>query len=238
LSDLPSEQARGFVESVLRLRPQTAAFDCDGTLWRGDAGERFFDWELRQDFLSPENIHWARARYSDYKKGIVPEEVMCGEMVTLHKGLKEDFVEQQAQRFFDGPFSKGIFPEMQNLVRQLQESGCQVWAVSSSNEWLIRIAMGHFGIPRAHIRAALGEVQEGVITGRLLRVPSGHGKVLALTEAVEGEVDAAFGNSKWDTEMLSFARHPFAVNPNPDLERTAKERGWRIYYPDGVEQTV
>ena len=37
-----------------------------------------------------------------------------------------------------------------------------------------------------------------------------------------------------DTEMLAMARHPFAVNPNPDLEKTARERGWTVYWPDKV----
>ncbi len=234
LINLPSEEAKAFVASVLSLEPKVAAFDCDGTLWKGDAGEQFFDWEMRQNFLPAEVMRWARPRYSDYKGGKVPEEVMCGEMVTLHRGLEESFVEQQAQRFFGGPFSQGIFPEMRLLVRKLQDSGCQVWAVSSTNEWLIRAAMRHFGIPPDHIRAAAGEVQDGVITGRILRVPTGPAKVLALQEAGAGEVDAAFGNSRWDIEMLDFSRHPFAVNPNPDLERTARQKGWPIYYPDGV----
>lgn len=231
---LPSERAKAFVESVLSLEPKVAAFDCDGTLWKGDAGERFFDWELRQNFLPAEIMSWARPRYSHYKCGKVPEEVMCGEMVTLHRGLKEDFVEQQAQRFFEGPFSEGIFPEMQTLVRRLQEAGCQVWAISSTNEWLIRAAMRHFGIAPDRIRAAVGEVKDGVITGRILRVPTGPGKVLALHEAGVDELDAAFGNSRWDVEMLDFSRHPFAINPNPDLAHMAEVKGWPIYYPDGV----
>ena len=40
-----------FLESVVRLRPRVAAFDCDGTLWSGDAGVRFFDWELERGNL-------------------------------------------------------------------------------------------------------------------------------------------------------------------------------------------
>ena len=39
--------AKQFIDSVLRLRPRVAAFDCDGTLWSGDAGEGFFDWEIK-----------------------------------------------------------------------------------------------------------------------------------------------------------------------------------------------
>jgi phosphoserine phosphatase len=31
--------------------------------------------------------------------------------------------------------------------------------------------------------------------------------------------------------MLVLARHGFAVNPNPDLEKLAQEKGWTIYWP-------
>ena len=47
-------------------------------------------------------------------------------------------------------------------------------------------------------------------------------------------IDAAFGNSRWDTEMLEHAVHAFAINPNPDLEAWACQRGWTVYFPDGT----
>jgi phosphoserine phosphatase len=34
--------------------------------------------------------------------------------------------------------------------------------------------------------------------------------------------------------MLAIAKHAFAVNPNPDLEIAARQRGWSIYLPDGA----
>jgi phosphoserine phosphatase len=34
--------------------------------------------------------------------------------------------------------------------------------------------------------------------------------------------------------MLAMAKHAIAVNPNPDLELTARERGWQVYFPEGV----
>src|SRR5579862_1291877 len=83
-----------FLDSVLRLQLKLAVFDCDGTLWAGDAGERFFDWELRRGLLSDEAARWVRARYGDYKARKVREEQMCGEMVTIHKGLAESDVLQ------------------------------------------------------------------------------------------------------------------------------------------------
>src|SRR5450631_164642 len=49
-----------FVESVLSLKPLVATFDCDGTLWSGDAGEGFFSWELKEGLVSEEITRWAR----------------------------------------------------------------------------------------------------------------------------------------------------------------------------------
>src|ERR1700719_5356891 len=118
-----------FLDSVLRLDPRIAAFDCDGTLWGGDAGERFFDWELRESDVFPDSVSrgvlsrsW-RERYAAYKRGEVDETTMCGEMVTMHKGVSEMKMMGAATRFFDQFFATQIFPEMQELVRRLQEKG-------------------------------------------------------------------------------------------------------------------
>jgi phosphoserine phosphatase len=224
-----------FLDSVLRLEPRVAAIDCDGTLWSGDAGERFFDWELREGCVVSESlVRPLRERYAAYKRGEVDETTMCGEMVTMHQGLSELKMMDAATRFFDQFFVPQIFPEMRELVRRLQDKGCEVWAVSSTNEWVIRAGMKHFGIPESCVLAAKVEIDDGLATNRLVRVPSGGGKPKALREVVGKAIDAAFGNSRWDAEMLAMAKHSFAVNPNPDLEVVAREKGWRIYFPEGT----
>jgi len=222
-----------FVEEVLRLQPRLAVFDCDGTLWAGDAGEGFFDWELNRGVLSEEVVRWARPRYADYRAGKVVEDDMCGEMVTMHRGLTEAQVQQAANQFFEDNFVSRIFPEMRELVGRLRQLGCDVWAVSSTNEWVIRAGMKHCGIPENRILAAAVEIENGIVTDRLVRVPTGAGKPAAIRDVIRKDPDAAFGNSRWDTEMLAIARHAFAVNPNPDLGKTARERGWTVYQPDG-----
>jgi len=222
------------LDSVLRLRPSLAVFDCDGTLWSGDAGEGFFDWELARGILPPDLVRWARARYADYKAGKVGEVEMCGEMVTLHKGMKEAEILEFSKEFFEGSFVENIFPEMRQLTAELEDSGCEVWAVSSTNEWMIRVAMAHFGISQQRILASAVETENGLITDRLIRVPSGIGKPKAILEVIGRPPDAAFGNSRWDTEMLQIARYAVAVNPNPDFEQLARQRGWTIYWPGGT----
>jgi phosphoserine phosphatase len=223
-----------FIEYVLRLGLRVAAFDCDGTIWSGDAGETFFDWEMKQGVVSAEVGQGMRARYAEYKAGRVSEDDMCGEMVTMHKGMPEAVMMQAAFEFMAHSFPGHVFPEMQELVRRLHQNGCEVWAVSSSNEWVIRAGMKPSGIAEDRILATTVELANGVITDRLVRVPSGPGKPKALREVARKNIDAAFGNSRWDADMLAIARHAFAVNPNPDLEAAARQRGWTVYFPDGT----
>jgi phosphoserine phosphatase len=225
-----------FLDSVLRLQPSVAAVDCDGTLWSGDSGERFFDWELREGNIVDGALDRPlRERYAAYRRGEVDETTICGEMVTMHKGISELKLMNAANRFFDEFFVPQIFPEMRELVRRLQENSCEVWAVSSTNEWVIRAGMKHFGIPDNRILAAKVEIDGDLVTDRLIRVPSGAGKPQALREVVGRGIDVALGNSRWDAEMLAMAKHAFAINPNPDLETTARERGWPIYFPEGTQ---
>jgi phosphoserine phosphatase len=156
-------------------------------------------------------------------------------MVTLHKGLDEGVVQEATDRFFEDNLVSGIFPEMQALLHRLHDNGSEVWAVSSSNQWIIRSAMPHFKIPRERILATEVRVVGGRVTDQLIRITSGPGKPEAIQEVVKRVPDATFGNSQWDREMLAISPHPFAINPKPDLEKIAREQGWQIYFPEGTE---
>jgi HAD superfamily phosphoserine phosphatase-like hydrolase len=229
-----SSKAAAFIHEVLRLNPKLAVFDCDGTLWSGDAGEGFFSWEIKRGIVGNDIGHRMQARYNDYRAGRVGETEMCGEMVTMHAGLSEESVKEASREFFEENYAARIFPEMRELISRLQSSGCDVWAVSSTNEWVIATAMQHFGIPADRVLAATVEVHDGVITDRLVRVPSGPGKPEAISQVIRRVPDAVFGNSRWDADMLEMTPRPYAINPNPDLEKKAQQMGWTIYWPDGT----
>lgn len=224
-----------FIESVLALRPAIAVFDCDGTLWSGDAGADFFYWEIERGIVSREVAEWARARYRQYKAGKVSEEQICGEMVTMNHGVSCRLLRRAAREFFSEVVSQRVFPEMQELTRRLAAQGCDLWAVSSTNNWLVEHGARQFGIVRQHVLAACVEVEQGCASDRLIRVPTDELKVVAIRERIGKPIDVALGNSIHDQAMLEMARHAVCVNPNDDLEQIARERGWPVYWPAGTK---
>jgi len=227
--------ASHFIESVLALWPAMAVFDCDGTLWSGDAGRDFLFWEIERGVVGPDVSRAMLDRYRLYELGEVGEEVMCGEMVTMHQGLPIDALYTVAEEFFEEVVSPRIFTEMQELTRRLAESGCEIWAVSSTNDWLVEAGATRFGITGDHVLAACVHTEQGSATNRLIRVPTDELKVLAIREVIGKPVDAIFGNSIHDQAMLEIASHPFCVNPNPDLLQVAKEKNWPIFWPNGTK---
>lgn len=226
-----SPAAVDFVESVLALKPTIAVFDCDGTLWEGDSGADFFYWEIERGLIPPKVAQWALPRYEDYKAGKVDEETMCGEMVTINAGIPEKVLEQAGEEFFSSVVESRIFPEMQQLTRLLAEAGCDIWAVSSTNFWSIAAGVKRFNIPENRVLAVTVEIENGLATDRLIQVPTDEGKAVVIRKNVPGTVDVCLGNSIHDAAMMELARQAFAVGPTEELERIAKTRGWRVYWP-------
>jgi phosphoserine phosphatase len=229
-----SSQAKEFIESVLALRPALAVFDCDGTLWSGDAGADFFYWEIERGMVSREVAKWARARYEEYRAGKVDEEQMCGEMVIMNQGLSHRALQRAAEDFFDEVVSPRVFREMQELTGRLASQGCDIWAVSSTNDWVVGVGAERFGIAPDRVLAACVHLDDGHASNRLMRVPTDELKVVAIREVIGKPADAVFGNSVHDQAMLEIAKYPFCINPNPDLEQIARARGWPVYWPASV----
>jgi phosphoserine phosphatase len=220
-----------FIDSVLALKPSIAVFDCDGTLWSGDAGADFFYWEIERGLVSREVGEQARARYKEYEAGRIGEEQMCGDMVTMNRGLSHEALRRAAEEFFDEVVSRRIFPELLELTRRLAAEGCELWAVSSTNDWVVEVGAQRFGIARDHILAASVHIEDGRASDRLVRVPTDELKAIVIRDVIGKPMEAVFGNSVHDQAMLELARYPICVNPNPDLEQVARKRGWPVYWP-------
>ena len=110
-----------------------------------------------------------------------------------------------------------------------------MWAVSSTNKWVVSEGVRPFGIPEERILAAEVAVAAGLITSELLDVPMDDGKAAALARVVLKRPDAVFGNSIHDLAMLEMAARAFPVNPSPALLEAAARHGWSYFRPAATE---
>jgi phosphoserine phosphatase len=223
-----------FHSAVYSLSPSVVVFDCDGTLWSGDAGSGFMRWTVETGLVSREATDWIDARYRGYLKGEVSEVAICGEMVQMYQRLREAEMRRAAKTFFSSQVEPNIFPEMKELVAELQRKGAEIWAVSSTNNWVIEEGVQRFGIPPERVLAASVQVKDGMATDIIRDVPTDAGKVAALARAGVITPDAVFGNSVHDAAMLEIARRAFPVNPTPELAERCVQEGWPVYYPASV----
>ena len=223
-----------FVDAVHELAPRVAVFDCDGTLWSGDAGSSFMWWTMESGLLAPEKEQWLRERYDLYTRGENTELSICGEMAQVYAGISEQRMREAAAIFFRDRIEPNLFPELQVLMAQLQKGGTDIWAVSSTNLWVIEEGVKHFGIPPERVLAACVAVADGHLSDRILDVPTDEGKVSALARVGISSPDVVFGNSIHDAAMLSVARRAFPVNPTPGLLEQSALRKWPVYWPAAV----
>jgi HAD superfamily phosphoserine phosphatase-like hydrolase len=224
-----------FERRVFACQPKAAVFDCDGTLWGGDAGYGFMVWTLEQGLVSRSTHDWIDNRYRDYRAGNVSEEAMCGEMVQMYAGLREAELRAAAARYVDEFVRRRIFEEISALVTAMRKAGIELWAVSSTNRWVIAEGLRDFGIPEERILAADVRVKDGLITSEILDVPTDEAKAAALRREGLPRPDAVFGNSIHDLAMLELARCAFPVNPSPSLLEAAAKKGWGYYRPKAAE---
>lgn len=220
-----------FEKKIEGIKPAVAVFDCDGTLWGIDSGVGFMEWSIERGLVSRSTSDWIDTRYRGYRAGDVSELQICGEMVQIYAGLREDELRKAAAEYVHEFVRPAVFPEMARLVASLRESGVELWAVSSTNKWVVAEGLREFGIPESRVLAAEAAVKNGVITSELVDVPTDEGKAEALKRVGLARPDAVFGNSVHDLAMLELAAHPFAVNPTIELLETITSRGWGYFQP-------
>jgi HAD superfamily hydrolase (TIGR01490 family) len=88
------------------------------------------------------------------------------------------------------------------------------------------------------------EVRDGVYTGRAdgpFTYREGKAEAirqLAAREGIDLDESYAYSDSESDLPMLRVVGHPVAVNPDPALQRIAREEGWRIMRFDKLGRRI
>jgi len=125
-----------------------------------------------------------------------------------------------------------VFDEAIDLIREHQAAGRKVFIVSASPEEIVAPLAQFLGVDEAlGTRAELDA--DGRYTGRTERYCYGPDKVLAMHEAarrdgIDLSASYAYSDSATDLPMLEAVGHPIVVNPDRELQRTARARGWEV----------
>jgi phosphoserine phosphatase len=233
--EIPKWSAKEFEKQVLEIKPRVAVFDCDGTLWSGDSGYGFMVWSIEQGLVSRSTSDWIDNRHRAYRAGKVSELQICGEMVQIYAGLREQELQAAAAQYVQEFVRGRVFAELAALLETLRQRGVELWAVSSTNKWVVAEGVRPYGIPEQRVLAAEVSSVAGLIGSQIVDVPTDEGKAGALARAGLPRPDAVFGNSIHDLAMLEIAKHAFPVNPSPALLEAAARRGWGYFRPAAAE---
>jgi HAD superfamily hydrolase (TIGR01490 family) len=124
-----------------------------------------------------------------------------------------------------------VYAEPLRLVERHRELGERVYVVSATLQEIVEAIADDLGLDGA--LGTVCEVQDGRYTGRALRALHAEAKAecvrdLARREDLDLAASTAYSDSHTDLPFLEAVGHPVAVNPDRELRRVAKGRGWPV----------
>ncbi len=125
-----------------------------------------------------------------------------------------------------------VYEEALDLIRQHREAGRRVFIISASPAEIVVPLARYLGVDEAIASRAKVDAA-GRYTGDVEFYAYGPFKADAIAEAAERlgidlGASYAYSDSGTDLPMLEAVGHPVAVNPDRELARIARERGWEI----------
>ncbi len=207
-----------------------AAFDADGTLWRGDIGESLLRWLIAGKHLL--DVDYSIDIWDDYEHRVAQNRTAgYVHAVALMKRIPESQISSWcAQAAYAWPNYR---PEMKGLVDFIRGHGVEVCIISASNRWIIAEAAPYAGFRPEETAGIAVEVRDGLLTETPVEpVTCNQGKVEAIQKRWGRRPLLAFGDSFGDKEMLEYAQFPFVIGelgkPDAPMVKLARERGWPI----------
>ncbi len=216
--------------------PRPAAFfDLDRTLISGSSGLPWARAATKAGLISRRQMaRWGADAMRFRLRGSTDEatEKLLAEIKQVFNGMPAREVARMTPEVLVGVLPR-IYPEMLAEVHAHQDAGRQTFIVSAAGDELVqllaRILYMDGGIGTKYEIAADGRFT-GELGGAFMY---GDGKLEAVRRfAAEHEIDLdasyAYSDSVSDLPMLGAVGNPVVVNPDEELARLARERGWRV----------
>jgi HAD superfamily hydrolase (TIGR01490 family) len=227
------------VEASLATPPDPSAaafFDVDNTMMQGASIYHFARGLAARDFFTWRDLAQFAVKQLSFRiKGVEdPEHMEEAKEAALAfvAGHKVEEVTTLGEEIYDDLMADRIWSGTRALAQLHLDAGQRVWLVTAAPAELASLIARRRGLTGA--LGTVAESKDGVYTGRLVGEPL-HGPAkaeaihaLAEREGLDLSRCAAYSDSANDLPMLSIVGHPVAVNPDSDLKRVAREKGWEI----------
>ncbi|GAA4806603.1 hypothetical protein GCM10023231_39750 [Olivibacter ginsenosidimutans] len=224
-----NQRIESFLNSTRIIKERkVAVFDCDGTLF-GQAPYYLADEAIYQ--FAKETYANKRDSLSKAKMAII-DAMLHGDNVGINyvknriaflAGLTPDEVKTIGKNCFHEKYQRKFYPEMRELLANLQAYGFEIWVLSASPELLYQqFVQENLGIPADRILGVKSVVNQHKVTDQLVYpIPQDAGKADAIQTFIKARPLFVGGNSRGDLEMMNESVG-LKLIVNPDNEKVEK----------------
>jgi HAD superfamily hydrolase (TIGR01490 family) len=213
-----------------------AFFDLDNTLIKGSVLFHLGVGMVRHRLVTRREItrhawHHVAYRWRGERSGQVSD--LRDRALTLGAGLRVAEIVALSEQVYDERLAARIWDGTRGLAQGHLDAGEPVWLVTAAPVELAEIIAGRLGFSGA--LGTVAEVCDGAWTGQLVGdILHGQAKAdavqaLAQHERLDLDQCAAYSDSINDLPLLELVGYPHAVNPDHQLRRIARERGWPVH---------
>jgi HAD superfamily hydrolase (TIGR01490 family) len=220
------------------MAKRAAFFDLDKTLVPGSSMFLFARGLYQRDFYRVRDIArfaWGQAAFvffgAEREAGMQQSRDAALEFV---KGRNQDELRSLGREIAEERILPRVYPDIARIVSDHTSWGDETFLVTAAPVELAETVAGGLGMT-----GALGTTSElddaGNYTGRLIGdILHGPAKAKAITDlahrrGIDLSESAAYSDSINDLPLLESVGHPHAVNPDHQLLRTARARGWPVH---------
>lgn len=218
------------------MQMNLALFDLDNTLLDGDSDYEWAQFLIDEGVLERETYEEKNNFFYElYKAGTLNIfEFLDFQLAPLTRYPRAQLDAWHA-RFMRERIEPIMLAKARALVKRHLEGGDLCAVITATNSFITGPIAAAFGIQ--HLIATVPEMREGRFTGKPEGTPCfREGKITRLEDwlARNGRTLADFGESAFfsdsrnDLPLLERVSHPVAVDPDPLLLQTARDRGWPI----------
>lgn len=231
--DNTNAKIEAFLESTVPMDTRkVAVFDCDGTLF-GQAPYYLAD-EALYDYAKRTYAGKNDAKSKEKMK--VVDQLLHGDNVGVDfvqnrvrflSGMTADEIQALGNNMFHEKFQHKMYPEMKQLIANLENYGFEVWILSASPELLYqRFCAEQLGLPEDRILGVKSRVTDGnIVTDELVYpVSQDAGKADVVRTFIKADPLFVGGNSRGDLEMMNTSVG-LKLMINPDDKKPEKVAG-------------